>query len=145
VLSTFFKRVACTIRSMSEYERVFGGMLYFSANHTNSRSIKLKVTGSQPLPYRKNVLYLQDRCIMEWILVRRRVTRRIIRIKICTSVMELKTWWKWRLYFIYRNRIETAPKLKMTSIQQSIVNLRVFFYRHRRSTNLLSILSILNT
>ena len=108
MLSTFYKRVACTctVRSMSEYERVFG-MFYFSANHTNSRSIKLKITGGEPLPYRKNVLHIQDRSIMDWILVRRQVTRRIIRIKICASVMELKTWWKYRLYFIYRNRIGT--------------------------------------
>ena len=65
VLSTFFKRVACTVRSMSEYELVFGRMFYFSANHKNSRSTKLKITESEPLPYRKNVLHIQDRRIME--------------------------------------------------------------------------------
>jgi len=45
---------------MSEYERVFGGMFYFSANHTNSRLIKLKITGSEPLPYRKEMFHMHD-------------------------------------------------------------------------------------
>ena len=52
----------------------------------NQTQINRKRTATVP----KKCLHIQDRCIMDLILVRRRVTRRIIRIKLCASVMELK-------------------------------------------------------